>query len=36
MTTRNAIYSALLAKENFTSVTDPLLGERGFHEGFCS
>jgi len=35
MTTRNAIYSALLAKENFTSVTDPLLGERGFHEGFA-
>ncbi len=35
MTTRNAIYSALLAKENYTSVTDPLLGERGFHEGFA-
>jgi 2-methylcitrate dehydratase PrpD len=35
MTSRNAIYSALLAKENFTSVTDPLLGERGFHEGFA-
>ena len=29
MTTRNGIYSALLAKENFTSVVDPLLGERG-------
>ncbi len=35
MTTRNAIYSALLAKDNFTSVSDPLLGERGFHEGFA-
>ena len=35
MTARNGIYSALLAKENFTTVTDPLLGERGFHEGFA-
>ena len=35
MTSRNAIYSALLAKENFTSVRDPILGERGFHEGFA-
>tara|TARA_B100001027_G_scaffold53951_1_gene36172 strand:- start:26192 stop:27541 length:1350 start_codon:yes stop_codon:yes gene_type:complete len=35
MTTRNAIYSGLLAKANFTSVIDPLLGERGFHEGFA-
>ena len=35
MTSRNAIYSALLAKENFTSVRDPILGERGFHAGFA-
>ena len=35
MTSRNAIYSALLARENFTSVRDPILGERGFHEGFA-
>ena len=35
MTTRNGIYSALLARENFTSVTDPLLGERGLLEAFA-
>ena len=35
MTTRNGIYSALLAKENFTSVEDPLLGHRGLLEAFA-
>ncbi len=35
MTTRNGIYSALLAKENFTSVKDPLLGHRGLLEAFA-
>jgi len=35
MTSRNGIFSALMAKENFTSVADPLLGERGFLEGFA-